>query len=1224
MQTLSSVQFNALDDIARNPTAEVTIQRNYDSIPFTGKFLQSTSTNEKYPKHFLHTDGRLCLVFSKYLTTKNQLYFKTSDITRASWNACVGITSGTSYNWLNPASIQINSSNDIGIIVSRNGTDLYSCIINTSGVIQTAMSDTTINGTSPSLIKIGTTYWLVYEASGILYYRTCTDFSTWSAATNLNTITSLSNDHSKAYIYYDTSSKLWLTFERVTDASASPEVKNVYTMLSNDNGANWDSPVQQTTLVAGEGSALTPSLVDITSHRYLSYTIERQIQNHQDTFGDTNRHNYFVVDETNNRVGMITGVNYANGNYLCIYDRTAGTYTNHDLKAHGLTAAAPTCLGYDEDNKIWVIGTPYDGIIVYDETNITWTTYNESSSPAILGNNVINQIMAVEDKKVYLVTFNLSNNYKLQKLDLTAGTNTQLSTLGSLHALYQINTFLSSSYVVCIIRANTVGGYHTYHPTVYVINKSTDTELYNEKMSDGSQYNCSPSTDTASNSNYGYAQFAFDEVNNIIYALATDTNETDDSGIIKYTVGDSALTFSKYYSQLDANPTGLLPSPDQTSGKVAFINGLVYNSTNTRLYIEVYATSGAAGGVGDHVVSILNTSTDLIVENYASTNSDAWATNWSAIDADLIKVLPLKTWIFFNTTSMLACTDDKEFIFYTDKGFGDRYFWNILTTEGVGQRVYYRKTIDDSSWTTATYLTLNSKDTYINLGYSDSRLKAFWQREVDGVTELKWDEDLGAPIDISEYVHSFEINMSDETGANDASVSFADKEGLFNPLNYNSLRYDYLLENNIIAIKKGNAGGTTPAFTGLIGSGNSVYTRGAETLYNVKLYDKSKNWFKRKITSSFYESQTIDYIVEDIITTYGDLGAADYDLPTLGDTIPKVQFIEEYVMDILYKLYQAYEYFPYFDESGILKARKVDYSASTDFTYYKEGTDSVAANKAPALNIIEFNHNWSDDTFVNKVTVIGQTEETFETDFEEEYMGSIQGAAGWFSTTNTFDFYFSTDKTMYCKEPRLSVTNSCGNKFFGGGESLATAGAGKQKFCRVHQNVTNLTVALYACIAGSLLWTFLWGEGMGVVSVYNGLAPVLAIALTIIGQISNFIYEIHAKPIGEAAPKSIEETVQDTDLITKYGEIEKEIDNPFLDTSLKCRNLANFELQKASWFRYQPELKIISNMAHQTQDIINVYNPVTDISYKMYIREIRRSYTRGVEDICQINAALIT
>jgi len=1225
MQILTSGQYNVLDDLARNPNATVQVKRNYDSIPFAGKSIQSTLTNESTPKQVQHSNGSLCVVYSKYVTAdaKNQIYFKKTDVAMDNWETAIKLTTGTSYDYSSPTLTQILSSNSIGIVFSRTSTDLYSMVIDEDGVIETVLTDTGLNGINPSLVKVGTTYWLFYERSGIIYYSTSTDFITWTAEANFVTITGLSNNHYLPFSTYDESGNLWVAFERVTDASASPVVINVYTIMSDDDGATWGSPVAQTTLIAGEGSAINPSIADMVGYRYLSYTLQRTIQNLVYGTGSDYEPRMYQLDTVNNRIGMIHGL--AGAADLIIYNRLTGLYTTHDLSTHGLTGSV-TSLAYDEVNQLWAIGTESVGIIIYDEINVTWNTYNTTSTPAIAGTQVNSDKMVFENKELYFIVSNNTSFTKyIQKLDLNTNTISTLKDITVVNASTpkRHEIYISNEYVVVLVRCRYSPGQTA--PFVFVFNATDDTELYSSTLVQTGYVVSYPDQTYASagiDSFLLYSSFGFDKVNNNIYCNASDSASPGDNGIIVFKVNVGSITFVKYYSQLVSNPSNLLPSRDNPSGKAQFIKRLNFNSDTNRLYIESFATGGTLPGT--QYYSVFNVDTELVVETYAVAGDTNFASYFPAIDSAMIKIIPTSG--FMTNYMGFISSADKEIIFgtYTGNPFNG-YTWHILTTESSSQRIYYKRTNDDITWTTEAFLTSSLSDSVCSLAYVAGRLNAFWTRSVSGVLNLRWDEDLSTEVDISSYVRSFEINMTDETGANTASVTLSDKDGVFNPLNYNSLKYDYLLENNYIIISKGNAGGVTPAFKGYIASGDSKYTRGNETLYTVKVYDRSKNWFKSKITSPFYEGQTVSAIVENIITTYGNLTAVDYDLPTISATIPKVQFIEEYIMDVLYKLYQAYQYFPYFDEAGILRARKVDYEASTDFTYYEEGTDTVDYNKAPAFNLVEFNHTWSDDSFVNKVTVIGQTEETVETIFDEEFLGFLQGSAGWFSTVNSFTFYFSEDKTLYAVNPRLSVTDSCGNKFFGGGESLSAAGSGKQLSCTVSQNVTNLTATLFALIAGSIVWTILWGEGFGVMAVYNGLAPVLAIALAVLGQISSFYYEIYAQPVGEAAPESIEVTVEDAELIEKYGEeIVKEIDNPFLETEAKCSDLAYFELNKASWFRYQPQLKILSNMAHQVQDILYVYNPVTKISYKMYIKEIRRTYVRGEEDVDQLTCGLIT
>lgn len=1211
MQTLTAGQYGALDSLSRNPCARVQVKRNYDSIPFEGKTIQSTLTHERYPKHILHSDGRMCMVYSKYNTTysKYDLYFKATNIERTVWSASVEVAQSASYDYNYPAIVQINSSDNLGIIVSRAGTDLFSCVVNTSGVIQTALADTTINGTNPSLAKIGSTYWLVYEASGILYYRTSADFVTWSAATNLNTITGLSNNHYSPYIYYDTSDKLWVGFERATNVAVTPNIYNTYFIISSDQGSSWGSPVQMTTYSVGEGSAHRPSIVDTTAKRYFAYTLERQISTENMSSNVIRGMKY---DSTRNRMIFIR-----NDGKIGIYDITNDTYTYYDSGTQAYIQNL-RCIDYDEENQIIVVGSYTDGLIIYDEVTTSWYNYTSTTSPSIgnVGGSTPNWVQAVKiiNGVVYYYLYGSSSYYStFGILDVSGATITYIedgvNSIG--HIAYRVQIFVSDNYIIYIFkRSSDVTSY------VRVYDLSDNSLLHYTTLSSGN-YRSYQEYDVTTAKFNGY----YDTTEEKLYIPGTDVSLSHDHGILICTIGDSGVTY-EYLSNHAGNANGLLPNPDPGSNKYAYIEEMFLHSGNGRLYMTQIIANSFGGTPTESLVTVFNLNSQRVIEYYAHTGTSEYATNYPEVEALFNKVIPstynMSPGIYDYT---IAASDDKNVIFQTLDG---TYRFHVLATESNPQSIYYLSTVNDVDWTTASSLVNGANDDYVNLFAVSTMLCAFWNELIIDTYELRWDEDLSTEIDVSEYVETITIDKTDEHSSNKASIILSDSIGLFDPLNYSSLLYDYFAENNIITIEKGNNGNYNDAFYGFIGSGESTYKRGEQIVYRLDIWDKSKNFFQMKVTTPLFENQTVEYIADYVAATYMGLAAGQYDtLPSITDIIPTVQFIDECVMDILFKIYQPYNYFPWFDESGNLKAKEYNYDASVDFTYYQDGTDTVAANKAPAMNIIGFDYEWTDKDLVNQVTVIGETEAVTETTFPEEFMGVLQGAAGWYSKSTDFDFWFSTDKSLYCEEPRLSVEDSCGNKFFGGGEDLSAAGAGKQLYCTVHQNVSQLIAALYILIGAALAQWMLFGVGIGTVAVTNPLAAVLAMALTILGQVGSYFYDIYARPVGDALPDTIEATANDTTLQGKYGIVPMEIDNPFLDTYAKCLTLAENELEKSKWFRYILTLRICANTAHQIGDVISAYNPHTNNSYSFLITDIENSYKRGEQDVDILRGGLI-
>ncbi|MHA1437985.1 MAG: hypothetical protein ACTSPD_10445 [Promethearchaeota archaeon] len=1190
MQTLPANYYNLLDDKVRNPCARVYVQRNRDSIPFVGKSLTEGTNDELAPKHIVHSSGRFCVAWSEYNSTysKYHVYYKYTDTGRTLWESKIPIiTSNYYYNYDNPVIIELTDGS-IGLVVSRNGS-LYYAILTATGSITTGLTSMGIIGNTPTIERDGSNLILIYERSGTLYKRTGTSMTNWGSESSINT--GLTNNHYAPYLHYDNGGKLWLGFERVSDPSASPEVINVYYITSTDNGSSWSSATQMTSFSAGEGSALRPSIVDTEgSYRYFAYTLERQIQN-INTIADSKYG--LTIDSVNDRIL------FAIYNKLYIYDESSKTYTSFDSTSNPDLISIRT-FAYDETNRILVAGTLNNGIIVYDENTTTWSNFKTTTTPSIQNNRITR--VAVRDKKVYYIC---GSSYlgQMGVIDLDAGTITTLSpniNVGS-SIVYHAQIFFTSNAVVFICKsAYTIysGNDWSYHIASFSLTGLTNL-FYQQGIfpTSGGSYDTYKPYHSDTGNRGGDA--GFDTSTGKLYSTARLVADDHDYGIAVFNITDSGVTFEEYWSNEAENIYGLLPNPDTLGGDYTTIVDMYVHPGNSRLYIQSNEAWGNIGGSIDHYVTVFNLTSKQAIEHYARTISTIYSSTFPEIDAQLIKVLQGASsygWTYFDAD------DDKRLIF---AGYNLAY-WHILYTEGEDQRIYYKRTDDDSSWTSPVYLTDTLKDDNINLGHIGTQLIAFWDRP--GSRVLKWDEDLSTEIDISNYVDSIQIDMTDENESNQAVITMSDRYAYFDIMNYGSLRSDYFEENNRIKIEMGYNGEYLPAFNGLIAKGSSVHRRGSKMEYRIRCFGKDKNWYKKKVTTTLFQNQTVSYIVEYIITTYGGLTVSEYDLPTISDIIPSVQFIDEYIYDMIFKLMQAYNYFPYFNEEGILIARKViDASASIDFTYYQDGTDSVGANKAPAMNIESFESEWFDDELVNKVVVIGETPTTEETTFPEEFMGFIQGASGWFSKSQDFTFYFSEDKQLYCEEPRLDVKDSCSNDFFGGGESISSPGAGKQNYCTIHQNTSNQVSILYVLIAGALACAVLVGKAI----VFNPLAFVVATAITILGQVGNFYYEIYAKPVGEPAPETIEATAEDAELIQQYGEIKKEIENPFLDTYEKCKALADNELQKAKWYRKKPVITIVQNMGHQVQDIIRAYNPHTGYSYKVYVREVHRSYTRG-------------
>lgn len=1209
MQTLPANYYNLLDDKARVPCARVYVQRNRDSIPFVGKSLTEGVNEEITPKHIVHSSGRFGIVWSEANPSYSgyyHVYFKYTDTQRTLWEEKIPlVTSNYYYNYNTPTLVELTDGS-IGIIVSRNGS-LYYAIVTSTGSIVTGLTSLSITGNNPTLVRNGSSIILAYERSGVLYKRVGTSMSSWGTETTINT--GLANSKYSPYLHYDSTNKLWLSFEYVTDPTANPVVMNVYYVTSTDNGSTWSSAVAMTSFVSGEGSALKPSIVDTDGqYRYFAYTLERQIQNLNYNSGNYSLYD-MTYDEVGNRILFVASVKVGASWYYSYvaYDIDTGIYTRVGTDTQPYLDTA-RYIAYDSTNQIVVIGTMSNGICVYNETTTTWTHYTTTTTPSIHNNYI--KAVAIRDKKAYYITGNSYIGW-CGHIDTEAGTVTEYSTTINVQSsiVYHAQIHFTSDRVIYICKsAYTLYSIYDWSYHIASFSLADGSNIFYQQgifeVSGGAYTTYKPYHYDYGNRN---GNDGFNESTGKLYVTSRPVGDDYNLGVAVFDISDSGVVFEEFWTNDPDNTVGLLPNPLDSTYQYQYIKNMYCNQETNRLYID----GGYSTNQSMTTITVVNTLSNIAIEHYAHVDDVRYVTHFPEIDASLIKVFTGRT---DAGTSQLASDIDKK-LYMNLVNYASI---SILYTEGEDQRIYYRKTDDDSSWTAPTYLTDTSQDNNINLGHIGTQLIAFWDRP--GSRYLQWDEDLSTEVDVSNYVDSIQIDMTDENESNQAVITMSDRYAYFDIMNYGSLRSDYFEENNRIKIEMGYNGVYLPAFNGLISKGSSVHRRGSTMEYRVRCFGKDKNWFSKKVTTTFFENQTVSYIVEYIITNYGGLTPSEYDLPTISAVIPSVQFIDEYIYDMIFKLMQAYNYFPYFNEEGVLVARKVvDASASIDYTYFQDGTDTVGANKAPAMNIEGFESEWFDDELVNRVVVVGETASKDETTFPEEFMGFIQGSAGWFSRSQEFTFYFSEDKQLYCVEPRLDIKDSCSNRFFGGGESLSSPGSGKQNYCTINQNTSNQVVALYVLIATSIACAWLVGKGV----IFNPLAFVLATAITILGQVSNFYYEIYAKPVGEPAPETIEAVAEDATLIQQYGEIKKEIDNPFLDTYDKCKALADNELQKAKWFRKKPTITIVQNMGHQVQDIIQVFNPHTGYSYKVYVREVHRSYKRGGQILDELVCAWV-
>jgi hypothetical protein len=537
------------------------------------------------------------------------------------------------------------------------------------------------------------------------------------------------------------------------------------------------------------------------------------------------------------------------------------------------------------------------------------------------------------------------------------------------------------------------------------------------------------------------------------------------------------------------------------------------------------------------------------------------------------------------------------------------YYIFALNPSGAFSQVVYVTGTYSGSWTITDESIFVNQNVNSNVGgnlkYSTDKWLFSWtSKELSGKYRVRWDEELGDEFDLTSYiVNGCVINFYEEDQAGDCTIQVASPNGIFDPSNIYSINRTRLQEGNILKIYSGDVISGLPTtilvFYGYITFAQEVdYTRGTAEVYRIKAYDRSK-WFTRsKITTGVYTSQLVEDIAANIAQFYMGLDVSEYSFPSTGVTLERVQIIQEPPMEALRLLFQSAGYMPYWRGDGTLTARKMNTTASVDYSY----SDGSSTNK--------ISMQWQDEQAVNQVSVTGQTVSLHDVVYDEEFLVEVFGTSGWWGQSKDITLYYNSDHSMKCQiaSVRMDVEKGLGDSYIPAGtEYLADV---QDYYCVVHQSVRNQVLGLLALASvGDFL-------GIGFID-----GAVIGQMILILLEVGDFHYKIYGRPLGESIPYNVFAQSKDLTLQSyEGGVIEKVIDNPFIPNQTVAQQLADYELSKSKWFRKKPTSTVQRNLAFEPGDIVSVYNPRTSLPIKIYVSQV----THNIGDRTQAETTIIT
>jgi hypothetical protein len=108
-------------------------------------------------------------------------------------------------------------------------------------------------------------------------------------------------------------------------------------------------------------------------------------------------------------------------------------------------------------------------------------------------------------------------------------------------------------------------------------------------------------------------------------------------------------------------------------------------------------------------------------------------------------------------------------------------------------------------------------------------------------------------------------------------------------------------------------------FTGEVADTESSYGRGQGEMIRVRALDRAGRALRTEITSPRYLDSQASAIITALFTAYGGLAPAEIALSPVDYVVPRVQFVEESLMDAGYLLAQAAGRRLFFDAEGVLR-----------------------------------------------------------------------------------------------------------------------------------------------------------------------------------------------------------------------------------------------------------------------------------------------------------------
>jgi hypothetical protein len=1082
-----------------------------------------------------------------------------------------------------------------------------------------------------SLCPTATGFLMVYKYQNVsaspddyyLYKRTCnTSFESWSSETSI-TLTGLisSRDKDHPELFRNQAGAIYLFFDYVDDVVDDNERRNVFYVISTDEGATWTSPVALTSYGDFSASAVAPSVSEKTNGDIVvAYNAQISVLKIN---GSSTGYCTSAGLGTENSITHIFYIPSSNKVYLVgSWANLGGKYLRRVLVIDVATWTIEKC--YKQD------GSP-GWNIVWSNYGMDWTQIATAAENYIaichdyagigqfnilLINTQTDEIREYHFANSSIYSYTKNVNYTLQSADSAFKLWLDISTNRLyivMHGTYALWGAYRLGYIDITETADTITGMYTYH------------EVFGRQYVDSGVELLAVGSPVWTTVHFNIEEDKF--------VISFSGGESGDVGAIYVHVLSTGSFYKKYWINNNAG------FPRSSPWHPVIINNIIYGNV---WYEPNYGQEDRRG------LCLIDMNTDNITFERPSylTLDDYWLEDLQVINSgeDIIMgsiygtifySVRYKTWeryANYNVPGLFTdggdqcrrvAYDEVSKTVFTSHCYAGAYaddnFVAFIKGGSMYRGKYIQGTLSGGSYSfgSEANLHLETGGSHLTVAHDENNvLWNIWQyHAAGGEISLMWDRDSFNP-DVSDYILAGSpVTVEWEIGKIARLTFTLARADLFDTSNSLSIYSPIFKKGRIAELSFGetvNGVDYWQAQGRFVVVGIQVnYRRTDHPVIEIDAEDLSSMWPQMMVTAtSGYRNASLSDVFDDLLQDIAGLEAGDYSVPELANAHTLYcQWVDQDLAAIIEEICQHFNVFAHWGVDGIWTLKTIDLDADVSHDY------STAQSK-----LINYGPDDRYSSFINRIRVVCETNDFLEVLWDEERITQLSGVVGFWTKQETHKVYYSDDRARTVRYPRLDIIQSINDfspliSLLGGqGDEYIQSEDPDECWCVVKIEAPNRAIYAFAFAAAI--------AGFGVsalyceVRFYCGVAIMmtnlaLSAFIQVVTAVANFKYDIWGQPIGHEK-QTVQATADDTEFQQQMGGqiVAQQFEDPLSYSVQHCQMVADQELAIVMAQRNRIAFEKVAHMQDEIGDIIKIKHPISSHDINVFIARLKRIFTR--------------